>query len=114
MTACLLKVVSAILGRNINAQIHLIPLQDPLASRPIAGLKKKHVSVVSLFSEIVPKNIWYYQPLKTKINSIPTDHRQGVGFCDAFMIVFTGCLKQRKEGRAGSVFSESRFKYHQK
>ena len=42
-----------------------------------------------------------YQPLKTKINSIPTNHQQVVGvvgFCAEFMIVFTGCYETRKGG----------------
>ena len=51
------------------------------------------------------------------INSIPTNQRQGVvvvGFSAAFMIVFTGCTKHGREGRAGSVCLRSRFKYQQK
>ena len=32
-----LKVVSAILGRNINDHIHLIFSPDPLATRPVAS-----------------------------------------------------------------------------
>ena len=75
------------------------------------------VSVGSLCSEIVHKNKWYYQPLETKINSFPTNHPQGVGVvvvCAAFRIVFTGCTKRGREGRAGSVCFGSRFKYQQK
>ena len=89
-----LKVVSAILGRNINDHIHLIFPYDLLAARPISRLSKNHV----------------YQPLQTKLNSIPTNHRQGVavvGFCAAFMIVFTGCMKHGREGRAGCLFGIS-------
>ena len=74
-----LKVVSAILGRDINDHIHLIFLHDPLASCPISRPAKKHVSFCRLFSEIVHKNKWYYQPIKTKIISIPTNHRHEVG-----------------------------------
>ena len=62
----LLKVVSAILGRDINDHVHLIFPHDPLAA-----------SVGSLCSEIVHKNKWYYQPIKTNINSIPTNQGQG-------------------------------------
>ena len=57
--------------------------------------------LLSLSSVIVHKNKWYYQPLKTKIKSITTDNRQGVGvvgFYSAFMIVFTGCMKHGKGG----------------
>ena len=68
-----------ILGRNINDHIHQIFPHDPLAVRPISGSSKKHVSVGS--SESVHQNKWYYQPLKTKINSILTNHRHGVGVC---------------------------------
>ena len=87
-----LKVASAMLGQNINDHIHLIFPHDPLAARPISRPSKNGVPVGSLCSEIAHKNKWYYQPLKTKISSIPTNHRQGagvVGFCAAFMIVFT-------------------------
>ena len=69
---------------NINDHIHLIFPHDPLAARPVIRPSKKRVSVASLRCEIVHKNTWYYQPLKTKSNSIPTNHRQGVGvvgFC---------------------------------
>ena len=45
---------------------------------------KKRVSVGSLRSEIVHGYKWYYQSLKTKINSIPTNHRQGVGVGGVF------------------------------
>ena len=82
----MLKVVSAILGRNINDHIPPIFPHNPLA-----------VSVGILCSEIVHKNKWYYQPLKTKINSIPTIHQQGVGVVG----LCTGCTKHRREGRAG-------------
>ena len=53
---------------------------------------------------------------KTKINSIPTNHRHGVcvGFFTACMIIFTGCTKHGREGRAGSGCLGSRFKYKQK
>ena len=40
-----LKVVSAILGRNINYPVHLICPPDPLAARPVSRTSKKHVSV---------------------------------------------------------------------
>ena len=112
-----LKVASAILGRYINDHVHLIFPHGPLAACPISRPSKNHVSVGSLGSEILHKNKWYYRPLKTKINSVPTNHRQEVGvvvFCAAFMIVFTGCTKQRREGRAGSVCLGSRFKYQQR
>jgi hypothetical protein len=39
-----LKVVSAILGRNINDLIHLIFPHDPLAARPISRALKKRIS----------------------------------------------------------------------
>ena len=53
-------------------------------------------------------------PLKTKINSIPTNHRQVVGVVGfAFMIVFTGCTKHGREGRADSVCLGSHFKHQQ-
>ena len=84
-------VVSAILSRNINDHIHLIFPHVLLAARPIHRPSKKQVSVGSLCSEIAHKNKWYNQPLKTKIISIPTNHRQGVcvvGFCAVFMIDF--------------------------
>ena len=58
--------------------IHLIFPHNPLVARPISGPSKKRVSVGSLCSEITHKNKWYYQPLQTKTNSIPTNHRQGV------------------------------------
>ena len=60
---CTLKVVSAILGRNINDYIHLIFPHDPLAARLI-----KRISVGSLCSEITHNNKRSYQTLKTKIN----------------------------------------------
>jgi hypothetical protein len=72
-------VVSAILGQNINDHIHLIFPHDQLAA---------HIFADSLCSEIVDKNKWYHQPRKTKINSIPTNQRQGVvvvGFFAAFI-----------------------------
>ena len=49
---------------------------------------------------------------QTKINTIPTSHRQVVGvvvFGAAFMIVFSGCTKNGREGRAGSVCLGFRF-----
>ena len=97
-----LKVVPAILGQNINDHVHLIFPHDPLAARPISRPSKRRFSVGSLFSEIAHKNEWYNQPLKTKINSIPTFHQQEVGvvwFSAAFMIDFSGCTKL---GRAGA------------
>ena len=72
------------------------------------------VSVGSLCSEITHKNKWYFQPLKTKIDSIPTNHPQGVGvvgFCAAMMIVFTECTNHRREG---FVWLRSCFRYQQK
>ena len=63
-----LMVVSAILGQNINDHIHLIFPHDQLAA---------HIFADSLCSEVVDKNKWYHQPRKTKINSIPTNQRQG-------------------------------------
>ena len=42
-----LKVVSAILGRNINDHIHLIFPRDPLAARLISRPSKNGVSVGS-------------------------------------------------------------------
>ena len=66
--------------RNINDHIYLIFPHDPLAACPISRPSKKRVSVGSVCFEIVHKNKRYCQPLKTKINSIPTNHRQGVGF----------------------------------
>ena len=56
----MLKVISAMLGRNINDHIHLIFSHDPLAARPISILHKND-----------------YQPLKTKINGMPTNHDKG-------------------------------------
>ena len=96
-----LKVVSAILGRNKNDHIHLIFPHHPLAARPISRPSKKRVSVGSLCSYIVHKNKWYNQRLKTKINGIPTNHRQAVGvagLCAASLIVFTGCTKHGRGG----------------
>ena len=40
-----LKVVSVILGRNINYYINLISPPDPLAVRPVSRTSKQHVSV---------------------------------------------------------------------
>ena len=72
-----LKVASAILGWNINDHVHLIFPPDPLAARPVSRSSKKRVSVGNLCSEMTHNNKWYYQPLRTRINSIPTNHRQG-------------------------------------
>jgi hypothetical protein len=65
--------------RNIKYHIHLLLPHDPLAARPISRLSKNRVSLGSLDSEIAHRNKWYYQHLKIKINSVPTNHRQGVG-----------------------------------
>ena len=54
-----LKVVSVILGRNINDLIHLIFPPDPLAARPIRRTSKKHVSVGSLWFGVVGGTICF-------------------------------------------------------
>ena len=56
--------------------IHLIFPNDPLAARPISMPSKKRVSVGSLGSEICTQKQLVSPPLKTKINSVPTNHRQ--------------------------------------
>ena len=66
-----LKVVSAILGRNINDHIHLIFPNDLLAARPIIRPSKKRIYVCS---EITHVNKRYYQLHQININSIPTNH----------------------------------------
>ena len=55
---------------------------------------------LSAIVDTVARGKWYYQPLNTKINSIPTNHRQEVvvvGFCAAFMIVFARNTEGRGE-----------------
>ena len=109
----LLKVASAMLGQNIKDHIHLIFPHDPLAARPISRASKKPSLCRQPMLRDRTQNKWYCRPLKTKINNNPTNHRQGVGivlFRAAFIIVFTGFTKHRKEGRADSVCLGSRFK----
>ena len=48
-----------------------------LAARPISMLSKNRVSLGSLGSEICTQKQLVSTSLKTKINSVPTNHRQG-------------------------------------
>ena len=82
-----LKVASVILGRSINDHIHLIFPHDPLAVGLISRPSKIRVSVGSLCSEIVTKNKWYYQPLKTKINGNANQTTDWGGYCGVLRCV---------------------------
>ena len=93
-------ILSAILSWNINDRIHLIFPHNPLAARPVSRQSEKRVSVGSLCSEILHENKRYYQPLKTKINSIITNCWGG---CFALRS-WSFLLDARKVEGAGCLF----------